>query len=432
MSLTNTLERELRELSEAVNQASSDVADAELAFEAKLTEFRENGINPTIDDDAHAEIEPLSRTLNEKRGRYAQLRGRRDELLQSKADAGAVRELVAGAITGTRRGRKVSELMADMPEYARFFENEGYRGESRIELPRVEVLGRDEFHARLEGRLPLFGATIDAQDLVPVDQRLYPPVWIPQRTPRVFDLVGKGATNSDTIKYAKEVTHTSAAAETARGVAYSEATYDWDQVTISVADIGHFATLHRDNLADQAQLDTAIRSLLGADLMRKVDDLIVNGTGGDIEGILQTATIGSVARTTDEPILDLLHRAITNIRLNLFDDPDYIVMHPTDIHSATIEKATDSGVYQLGMPGSATPMTIWGYPVVSSTVLSQGTALVGNFGLGAMLWLRSGLTVRVSDSHSDYFTKRLVAVLAEFRGAFAAWQPKAFCEATGL
>jgi hypothetical protein len=39
---------------------------------------------------------------------------------------------------------------------------------------------------------------------------------------------------------------------------------------------------------------------------------------------------------------------------------------------------------------------------------------------------------KVSDSHSDYFIKNLLAILAEIRAALVVFRASAFCEVTGL
>jgi hypothetical protein len=65
--------------------------------------------------------------------------------------------------------------------------------------------------------------------------------------------------------------------------------------------------------------------------------------------------------------------------------------------------------------------------MVVSPVATEGTGLLG-YWPDATLWVRSGVSLSVSDSHSDYFTKRQVAILAEMRGAFSVQRPGAFCK----
>jgi HK97 family phage major capsid protein len=64
---------------------------------------------------------------------------------------------------------------------------------------------------------------------------------------------------------------------------------------------------------------------------------------------------------------------------------------------------------------------------VASTAIAVGTALVGDFGLGATLFIREGVAVRISDSDQDDFTRRRVTLLGEIRCGLAVWQPTCFC-----
>jgi hypothetical protein len=42
------------------------------------------------------------------------------------------------------------------------------------------------------------------------------------------------------------------------------------------------------------------------------------------------------------------------------------------------------------------------------------------------LWDRERSTIQVSDSHSDFFIRNMVAILAEMRAAFGLRRPSAF------
>jgi HK97 family phage major capsid protein len=68
---------------------------------------------------------------------------------------------------------------------------------------------------------------------------------------------------------------------------------------------------------------------------------------------------------------------------------------------------------------------MWGLPLIVSTVMPQGKALVGDFSIGCQLFIREGLNVRMSDSDSDDFLRNRVTVLAEMRAGLATWQPAA-------
>jgi len=129
---------------------------------------------------------------------------------------------------------------------------------------------------------------------------------------------------------------------------------------------------------------------------------------------------------TGTSMLDSLHKAITTIRTNAFQEPDFIGINPADWETIRTSKASTAGSYLFGDPASNGPATVWGVPVVIHAAFTSGSPLVG-VAREANLFIREGVSVAASDSHSDYFTKRQVALLASARVAFAVTQPKAFC-----
>jgi HK97 family phage major capsid protein len=73
---------------------------------------------------------------------------------------------------------------------------------------------------------------------------------------------------------------------------------------------------------------------------------------------------------------------------------------------------------------------IWRLPVIDTPAIAEGTALVGAFGTGAQLYDREQATVRITDSHADFFVKNAIVVLAEERLALAVKRPESFVEVT--
>jgi HK97 family phage major capsid protein len=65
--------------------------------------------------------------------------------------------------------------------------------------------------------------------------------------------------------------------------------------------------------------------------------------------------------------------------------------------------------------------------VVESENKTAGYAIVADWRLAA-LWDRQQATISMSNSHSDFFIRNLVAILAEMRAAFGVIRPAAFIE----
>jgi HK97 family phage major capsid protein len=63
-----------------------------------------------------------------------------------------------------------------------------------------------------------------------------------------------------------------------------------------------------------------------------------------------------------------------------------------------------------------------------TNAMPASTFLIGDWNMGAVLYDREDVSVRVSESHADYFIKNGVAVLAEERYTLAIPLPNAFCK----
>jgi HK97 family phage major capsid protein len=158
----------------------------------------------------------------------------------------------------------------------------------------------------------------------------------------------------------------------------------------------------------------------------------MNGSGaGHFTGILQASplTVGSAG--TD---LDAIVDAIRAVRVTGKRRPTGMMIHPNDWYSTGFTLAKNgNGDYLLSNPagGINDLRTLWGLQVVVSEAVTEGTALVGDFRY-AVLFMREGTTITMTDSHSDFFIRNILVILAEMRAAFAVLDPQAFCTVTAI
>lgn len=430
-SSTLNLEQELRELNERIGVLDAEAAEKKGAADNLVAGYRTNGVNPLLDKEAFEAVDEAYKVGDTVAEEAAEFRRRRDAVMERLGRSSSTKRASAGV------GRRdLVSAITETPEYQRLLETGAFTGGGTagpsIQLPGVEVLAREEALARMSAGIPLFrAATAVVGDMIDVDQRLYPPVPIPVRPIRVLDLIGKSTTDSDTIMFTVETLRTDNAAETALGTAYGEASYEYEDREAPVRDVGHWTPAHRSNLADRGQIQALLEGRLSNGVERRLESQVVagNGVGQNMTGILETSGIASIDRdgTGSELKLEAIHRGITAVRLNLFGEPDAIGINPTNYEECVFEKG-DDGQFLLGPASQQTSRTIWGFPASITAVFPEDTSLVGNYAAGAMLWMRSGVAVRASDSHANFFTERRVALLAELRAAFAAWQPEAFAE----
>ncbi len=90
------------------------------------------------------------------------------------------------------------------------------------------------------------------------------------------------------------------------------------------------------------------------------------------------------------------------------------------------EKDGDSAyIYPQAFLGTA-PVSIYGARVISTTAVTAGDFLIGDFTMGAELAIRQDVTVEFSREHSSNFTSGLATVLIEERVALPIYRTGAF------
>lgn len=249
----------------------------------------------------------------------------------------------------------------------------------------------------------------------------------------VMDLITRGTTGSDTVEYVREGTHTNNAAPVAEATATGDGTGAKPEsamalsiVTEVVKTIAHWIPATRRALADAGQLRTLIDTFLRYGLDEELEDQVLNGdgVGENFTGIYNTT--GTSTQAWDTNILTTTRKARTKVRTLGRGTPTGYLLHPTDWE--TIDLLQDNEArYYFGGPSAIGSPRLWGLPVVESEANAVGAGLVADWRL-AMLWDREQSQILVSDSHSDFFIRNLLAILAELRAAFGVIRPAAFVE----
>ena len=284
-------------------------------------------------------------------------------------------------------------------------------------------------------------------------------VLIPDRQPgilpflqaplKIVNLITIGSTNTNVVEWVRMSAVANNAAEVAEATATTgtSGTKPESGLTLvventTVRTIAHWIPATKQALQDVAQLRTLIDGVLVDGVARRLNGEVLAGDGiaPNLKGILNTAGIGTIARGgaggigATEPNVEAIYRAITAVRLAFFE-PNAILMHPTNWQNIRLSRentgGANTGGYLFGPPALAGFDTLWGLPVVLDVTMTVGTALVADF-TQAILYVRDGVSVIATDSHSDFFVRNLIAVLAEGRYALAMPRPTAFCTVTAL
>lgn len=248
----------------------------------------------------------------------------------------------------------------------------------------------------------------------------------------VLDFIPTGTTGSDLYKYMKETTFTNNAAEASEGGTYGEAALAYTETSDEVEKVAVWLPVTDEQLEDNAGLESLINQRLTYMLKARLETQILTGDGStpNLLGTLNLSSIQSQAKSTDaEP--DAIHKGITKVRVTGFAEPSNIVMHPNDWQSIRLLKTAD-GIYIFGSPNDVGVNRLWGLPVAVTTFETENTAIVGAYSSKSMLFYRRGISFKVSDSHSTYFTAGKQAIRCDLRCVMVHFRDTAFCKVTGL
>ncbi len=284
----------------------------------------------------------------------------------------------------------------------------------------------------------LFAATLSTDtasggDLIVPDYR---PGILPLLFKRITvrDLLAPGQTASNVIKYMKETTFTNAAATVAEGAARAESTLVFDLASDDVKEIGHWLPVTGEMVEDVPQIQSYIDARLNLGVELTEEDQLLNGegTGTNLTGLMnRTGLTAAQARGADTNI-DAIYKCMMNIFNASFVMPEGHIINPTNWQTIQLSKDSDGRYLGSGPWSPAQSAVLWGLPVAVTPSIVANTSLTGAFRSCAQIFDKGGIRVEATNSHADFFVKRLIAIMANKRLALAVYRPSAFAKSTGL
>jgi len=238
-----------------------------------------------------------------------------------------------------------------------------------------------------------------------------------RRQPYILQLVNVGTIMSNLWEWVEQKNPDGGAGMTAEGAAKSQADFDLVLASASVKKVTAYIKVTKEMLDDVALLRSEIDQELTELINLKIDDQILSGSGSgaNLTGITTNATAwaaGAFANAVPTPNkTDVLRVAINQVMVGQFQ-PNYIVMHPTDVASMDLQKGED-GHYLLPPFATIGGTSVKGIPIIANTGMTIDKFLVGDFTKSGVRF-KEGLTVNVGYENDD-FTKNLVTILAEAR-----------------
>jgi HK97 family phage major capsid protein len=281
---------------------------------------------------------------------------------------------------------------------------------------------------------------------------LTPPMWQPGVVSRlieyanVADAFGQTQTTSSQVRYVIEQTATSGAAGVAEGAAKPESTLVFTETTEPIKKIATLLPVSDEMLEDAPSIQSHLNSRLTLFVRVEEERQLLRGVGtNELVGVFGRAGINQYTKGAADDNAVALAKVIANTAGSANLEPDTIVMHPNnwlttrllrDGAGGTVGQFYGGGPF-TGAYGNAGAngmfgASLWNKPVVLSTAVGAGTALVANFSQGCHIWRRGGISIEASNSHSDFFARNLTAIRSETRLALGVYRPAAITEVRGL
>jgi HK97 family phage major capsid protein len=246
---------------------------------------------------------------------------------------------------------------------------------------------------------------------------------------------------TNSFSYLKETVRTHAASTVEAGQLKPTSVYSVAKVEDRVRTIASLSEpVDKSMLEDVALLQQYLEGALKEGVMLELEDQVINGAGSttgvldDMTGILASSPTAQVFGTDK---LTTARKALTTLQAQNLDPSGFAwAMAPSEWES--LELLTSATEYVMGDPGrsgSTLPidqarMSLWGVPVVTSTVIPTGFALLGDFRGSAVIFEREGVNVSWSDAPvsagTSAFEKNQLVFRCEGRWGLAVLRPAGF------
>lgn len=264
-------------------------------------------------------------------------------------------------------------------------------------------------------------------------------VQAPRDRLMIADILGKYAISGNTVTYWEEPTVEDDFKMIAEGKQKAELQPGAPKKVVeSLAKIAGYWTVTDEMLEDEAYLVSAINNLLTYKLELAFENQLLNGdgVGANIKGLLNREKVQNLNQN-HEPITDTIFKAMTNVQTGSGMSADAVVINPADWQELRLSK-DQSGQYYAGGAftgaygngGLQIAPNPWGLTPVITPRIKKGTALVGNFRMGAQVALKGGLRLDASNSHANNFTSNLTTFRLERRALLMVPTPTAFVKVT--
>jgi hypothetical protein len=231
--------------------------------------------------------------------------------------------------------------------------------------------------------------------------------------------VGHVSTNNSVVQWLVESGLYPDAAIVAEGALKPEANFTLDTETASLVTYAHHKGITRQALANIPMIQSIVENQLRGGIYQKLEKDVVQS--------LISATLTEVAQasaTDGSAFLAAIRYAMGIVQGQGFPAGNTVLLNPADW------AYLDVSVMHETTAGPVSPSGFWGLRPISSPGVPVGTAYVGDLKSGVTLFDRGQASVFMSDSHSDYFVRNILVILAEIEALPMVTQASALVRVT--
>jgi len=376
---------------DSLTQAATDLADKAAREDRDLTDTEQTSMRQW--SQRCAEIDTQLTEYNaqaESQRAYARLRSE----LEPADDVAPVRARAATSSQVETRG------WGDL-----FVESDAFR-----DYPGAGTSRRVEMPFELEQRAAI---TIGGAAGTALPPFMYSTAGYTYASP-LLDVVGKVTTSANAVSYVTWAPNPQAAASVvAEEAAKPEAVMTPTAVSDTLDTYAHWKGITRQALEDIPQIRSLVENRLRQGIVVALETAVM--------AALTAATIPTATVPVGGSLLGAIRAGVGTVQAAGYGMPNAVLLNPADWAALDIATVGNAG-------GASGQTSFWGMRAVAVPGLTAGTAYVGNFQTAVQLFSRGTTEVFLTDSHSDYFIKNILVLLAEIRALATVPDPAAAAE----
>lgn len=235
----------------------------------------------------------------------------------------------------------------------------------------------------------------------------------PIRRLSLLQILPARKTDRDAVEHTRIGSSDDAAVQENEGDTKATVEIQPELVRAEISTLAAITSVSKQCLADHQQLAGAVDTLLRGKVLSKVENELVNGTGGagHVEGLLSLAPTFVPSVATEAA--DVIGEALAVLQDGGYS-PGVAVMNAIDWHELQVTRATPGGEYLHGAPTTPAAPSLWNCAIVTTAAMPRGTCVVADLNYITVLD-REALKVEASEHHADNFARNLVSLRCECR-----------------